>query len=588
MQSSQPLRFRRFLDTSSLFKWIAVAGIFAAFLLLLAFIARHNHEIPYADQWSTSASLAIAVREGTLTFHDLIAQHNEHRIFFTNLTTVILTYLTDWRISLEPFFPLALASLSYLLLVLIFRRAHVRLLAAAALGFALLVFSIRQGYNWYLGFQSCMYFLYCFYIAAVASLSLQRAGWRALALAGIFCFCATFSFAYGLLTWGVLLPCLWLFNYRRVRYFLVWCGLAAVTYLLYFSDFAFPPRPAAASLVSLSFLEAVFASLGAQFVDVLMGDYNPAAVLFGILGLFWFCVNAWALWRFSRQPRLLAPWLALAGFALASSALVSYGRADLGLGQVLHARYVTISHLLWLSSAALGLIALVWLRRARVGRSLRRGFVALNLSVLVICGAAFANQTITTLRLPAPGFDYLEDCVLAYPVTQQPECLVDLYPLFNPALSTPQMLTTLYERVNLLARYHLAIFADHEPEMPPAMLLEQAQTLAAAEDFSGAAEAISVLLERMPNNADALNHRGMYYAQLGRNQDAIADFSRAIETSAANSFAYFSRAALYMVEERYQEARSDFQSIQANAPEYDLARAKLAELDALNEVTETP
>ncbi len=53
-------------------------------LYILYLITRYGIDVPFLDQWEFVPLLG-NFRSGALSFHDLWAQHNEHRIFFPRL-----------------------------------------------------------------------------------------------------------------------------------------------------------------------------------------------------------------------------------------------------------------------------------------------------------------------------------------------------------------------------------------------------------------------------------------------------------------------------------------------------------------------
>src|SRR5208282_4675420 len=73
-------------------------------LLPLAFliwmVSRYAVSVPFGDQWELVPLLEKTYHE-TLTFHDLWAQHNEHRILFPKIIMLGLAHLTGWNIYYE-------------------------------------------------------------------------------------------------------------------------------------------------------------------------------------------------------------------------------------------------------------------------------------------------------------------------------------------------------------------------------------------------------------------------------------------------------------------------------------------------------
>ena len=57
---------------------------------------------------------------------------------------------------------------------------------------------------------------------------------------------------------------------------------------------------------------------------------------------------------------------------------------------------------------------------------------------------------------------------------------------------------------------------------------------------------------------DALNNRGVVYAQLGRFDEAIQDLTRVIENNPQNGYAYFIRGVAYYGTSAFEKALADW------------------------------
>ena len=69
-----------------------------AFLIWM--VVQYAVAVPFWDQWEL-VPLLEKTYHGELTFHDLWAQHNEHRIFFPKIIMLVLARLTGWNIHFE-------------------------------------------------------------------------------------------------------------------------------------------------------------------------------------------------------------------------------------------------------------------------------------------------------------------------------------------------------------------------------------------------------------------------------------------------------------------------------------------------------
>lgn len=160
-----------------LIAWLA-AFFLAGFGAKLWTIQLWATNLPYWDQWDEARLLFKPWLEGTLTWHDFFIPHNEHRIAFTRLLDLLEVKLNgQW----DPAFQMvvnAVIHLGYgvLLATVIWSlagRRHVGLICFALLPFFALPFA---GENTTHGFQSQMYLVSLFSVAAILGLGFARPG----------------------------------------------------------------------------------------------------------------------------------------------------------------------------------------------------------------------------------------------------------------------------------------------------------------------------------------------------------------------------------------------------------------------------
>ncbi len=82
----------------STLKYIALS--FLPLAVLVALMSYYASDIPYADEWFT-AGLLQKFHAGTLTFRDIFAQHNEHRIVTTKIILLLNAIYAGWNVYLE-------------------------------------------------------------------------------------------------------------------------------------------------------------------------------------------------------------------------------------------------------------------------------------------------------------------------------------------------------------------------------------------------------------------------------------------------------------------------------------------------------
>ena len=98
---------------------MALSTLPGVFLCLMAL--GYTLDLPRLDQWEFIPFLEKAYN-GTLSWHDFWAQHNEHRIVFPRLVFLLLAKLTAWNLYYEV---AANLLLGLLIFILIAWQAHV-------------------------------------------------------------------------------------------------------------------------------------------------------------------------------------------------------------------------------------------------------------------------------------------------------------------------------------------------------------------------------------------------------------------------------------------------------------------------------
>jgi hypothetical protein len=217
---------------------LAIGAISSAIILW-----RYAVDVPMGDEWSFVPRLWLASRDGTLSFGELLLQHNEHRILVTKVIYLVVVSLFGWH-------PVLLMVLTQVLLFAIavgcMRLSRSTLpptgVSALTLALSLLVwYTPVQAENLLWGMQ------FGFYVpplCLVALLLLVRrpmpAGWL-LGLSAALAFTASFTLANGLLLWGLAPIAIAMLAPRRpARPWLFWSAWAIVTTAsiwLYFRGF---------------------------------------------------------------------------------------------------------------------------------------------------------------------------------------------------------------------------------------------------------------------------------------------------------------------------------------------------------------
>lgn len=138
--------------------------------LKLWLIYSYGNETPFWDQWDAeAANLYQPFIRGDLSWRDLLAPHNEHRIFTTRLLALLLFQLNGlWSPLLEMTVNAALHVLALGTAVWLISRAANKRALTALLLFTLVLFGIPFGWeNTLAGFQAQFYFVLLFSVLAI-------------------------------------------------------------------------------------------------------------------------------------------------------------------------------------------------------------------------------------------------------------------------------------------------------------------------------------------------------------------------------------------------------------------------------------
>ncbi len=174
---------------------IATTMILGRLWLLLTF----GGSVPFWDQWGGENSLFGPATDGTLSLSQLLAAHNEHRIFWTRLTTVALFFLNgkQWDNTVEAAFTAVLFGVAALLPLWVAARSLSK--RGLAVFFSVSLLGALLPYAWenlLVGFQS--QFVYCslfsmaaIYVAGCRDVRAGNVSWSLFLLAGAFLSMAT-------------------------------------------------------------------------------------------------------------------------------------------------------------------------------------------------------------------------------------------------------------------------------------------------------------------------------------------------------------------------------------------------------------
>jgi len=360
--------------------------------LLLADIHSFAVNVPFMDDWQFVPLLEKA-KEGTLSFQDLWAPHDEHRLLLPRIIIIVSMFASGGDYRVQSFITFAVvAIISACLLWLMTRLNGSRksvLWAWVLVNIAL--FSPIQFHNWLWPMQFAYFLPYTFLALCLCALYARIAALPKFALAALFALAGNYSFVQGNLIWPAVLPVIVfapdiLAKQARKKFAIAWLVLGAVAVTLYFRglehnsaapDYAYghegvPPtmstlhelreNPAQTTFRMGRFVIAMFGNaVGRGFPvanNLVFSSLCGAIVLLlAVIGL----VVAWKRGLFFDYA---LPWACLLLFTFLTAAFVCVGRVWRGDYQPLTPRYTTFGALCIVALVPLLFAAFSGLRQA--------------------------------------------------------------------------------------------------------------------------------------------------------------------------------------------------------------------------------
>jgi hypothetical protein len=322
---------------------------------LVFVVIRYAVAVPYRDQWELVPLLDKLFRGG-LTFRDIYAQYNEHRIFFPKLIMLGLARLTGWQIGYElainVLLGLSLFAIVARQLSLTRRRLGVSELRWAIPASSVAVFSIAQYQNWLWGWQITMLLNLLAVVGGIVLLANPVFGWWRFAGAAVLGLVATHSFANGVLFWPIGLLILTVVTAgkpQRNSSLIAWVLVSAAALTSFLWDYHKSPNYSLTLPFSrpVEYAAYVLRYLGSVCAQVPIGDAAMTRDLSLVLGLGAIATLTWACWLLRRWQMAdltsLLPYLGLSAYSIGGALLTGVGRICLGSGQAISSRYCTMT-----------------------------------------------------------------------------------------------------------------------------------------------------------------------------------------------------------------------------------------------------
>ena len=334
--------------------WLAI-GLWLLPAVGLAILLRGNAvNVPYWDEWDDDlAGIFLKWHNGTLSFGDFWAQHNESRLVLPRAIFLLLGIFSHWNLGGQVAATFLLACLAAGSIFWLGRKTLAdRPVAVGVTAFiaSLLIFSPAQYQAWLWGMELILYLPLVCLLAGLCFLQTHYSTRTKIFFCGVMAVASTYAFSNGLLAWLAFFPVLFLADglaglKKLRRAALLWLLAFIANVALYFQDYQFPPSPGLWRMLCVDPLQVVaylFAFLGGPLVDqnsdhavtagIVIGGFQ--LTLFLALGVVVFRRRKNALWM-----RHIWPWLTLGGYGVLSALLATSGRAAFGAAQALSPRY---------------------------------------------------------------------------------------------------------------------------------------------------------------------------------------------------------------------------------------------------------
>lgn len=406
---------------------IIALALSAPLLVLVLALIKTSVNVPFWDQWEL-VPLYEKLRQGTLTFSDFFAQHNEHRILFPRFIMAGLAVFTAWNVLYEVAVNVLLAvavfGVLWLLIKHTFTQSRIRIAAAFVL--SLILFSPIQFENWMWGWQ-IQWFLNVLGLAvSVWALWAWRAKepWLKLGVAAIAAAIATYSLASGFFVWLVCLP-LVLFAKDLRKFWPAWVGAAILvvgSHYIGYVDPAYHPSKLIFLKEPLQFTTYFLVYVGRPLVvDFLVSV--PVTLLY--LLTFALGLVRVAQKHLREITTTLLPWLCLGLYGLLAAASTAVSRLGLGIEQAYSNRYITLSNLILISGVILA-FKLVEHSTGKTLRAVRMGGITILTAVVLVLSVNY-YKGLAQMQEREIHLKKVQHCAQTA-TSAEDDCLLLLYP----------------------------------------------------------------------------------------------------------------------------------------------------------------
>jgi len=441
---NRPLDFKQ-IQGKLLWSLIVILLVAPA-IICIVFIIKYGVNVCFWDQWEI-VPLFDKLYSHKLTFNDMFALHNEHRMFFPRIIMLSLGLMTHYNNIAEMILSWFLLLLIGLVLFLIYGRYY-GISQGSILRFipvVWLVFNLRQWGNLLWGFQITWFMIVLLFLLMIYLLEKNnKIGWRF--IMSIICgVVASFSALQGILVWPVGLFFMILNTLHKNTYdkkilmkqVSIWIVSATIVLFIYFSN-------SRVGLSESSIFNVKELDTAIVFIITVIG--NPLGVneitclISGILLLIIYTsIGTYLILHRDNFKNKGMPFISsLLLLVFLFSLMVIAGRAGLGLSQAMSSTYSTIT--------ILGIIALYLLI---LTVKFEYSKVKLYFAILMMSGLFITYATVVLVIGPYSNAKKVQE--MYYLKTYQSQNNENLGKLYVPNI--------VRERAEILQRYDLNVFA---------------------------------------------------------------------------------------------------------------------------------
>jgi hypothetical protein len=323
----------------------------------------HWVPVPFWDEWDTPGAQLASWYRGTLTFAELLSQHNEHRLFFPRLAWLPMAILAGWDVRHEMVLSFCLASLGSAGLYKLLRFSGGSPEGRAFVFFLmnLLLFSPRQYETFLVGAQG-QTFVPAVALVFALLMNLSRASLpRKTIINAMLALVSTYSFGNGMLLWLLAFPLQTPspagFPASRSRALVFWRAvyllIATLAVAGYLITYQHPPHtpPVVSPIEQLSaFVRFVVVWIGSLFSVSAPAFWGTAVLLF-FVGL---TIAALRQIRLTGRWQPHYPWFVLACYTLISGAIAAVARLGFHYSMAGDSRYTAFSAFFYIAVVGLG------------------------------------------------------------------------------------------------------------------------------------------------------------------------------------------------------------------------------------------